>query len=46
MLKKQVKFTSEEKEDIQLTFEALMQGQSYTKIAEDLGRAVAYIFNI
>ena len=46
-MQKQIKFTSEEKEeDIQLTLEALMQGESCTQIAEDLGRSVAYISKI
>jgi transposase len=45
--KQYVRFTTEEREkDIKLTLEALMQGKSYTEIAEDLGRSVAYIFNI
>ena len=46
-MQKHVRFTSEEKEeDIQLILEALMKGESYTQIAEDLGRSVAYISKI
>ena len=46
-MRKHIKFTKEEKEeDIQLVLEYLKKGQSYSKIAEDLGRSIQYIANI
>lgn len=46
-MRNHIRFTKEEKEeDIQLVLEALKEGQSYSKIAIDLGRSIQYIANI